>query len=188
VTFSICQIEKIMQKALFSILALLLLSGCFEPLQEIPDEVEGLAPIYGDAAELKNIVTLGPQPINSLFRIYYKDPYIFAGELSKGVHIIDNSDPTDPQKIAFLQIFGNSDVAIKGDLLYANNLNDLVTLDISDINNPVLVNRLEGAFEQVTLDGVFPASFFGFFECPDPDRGVVVGWEERMLERPQCWR
>ena len=72
-------------------------------------------------------------------------------------------------------------------MLYANNLNDLVTLDISDINDIRLVNRLENAFEQEVIDGIFPSGFSGFFECADPEKGIVIGWEERLLTRPQCW-
>ncbi|MEN0006309.1 MAG: hypothetical protein AAF798_19310 [Bacteroidota bacterium] len=177
-----------MKNKLLFLGSLLFLSSCFLEKVDIPEEVEGLAPIYGPATSLRSIETLEPQSIENLFRIYYKDPYIFAGELGRGIHIIDNTDATNPKKIAFLQIAGNSDVAIKGDLLYANNLNDLVVLNISDINNIQLVNRIENAFEGIGISDVFPSEFFGFFECPDPEQGVVIGWERRILTSPQCWR
>lgn len=175
-----------MKKTLWFAVFLTLFSGCFEPKTEIPEEVIGLAPVYGDLSE-NEIKLLDPQPMENLFKIYYKAPYIFAGELSKGIHIIDNTDPTQPEKIAFLKILGNSDIAIKGNLLYANNLSDLVTLDISNINDIKEVHRLEDAFGQLVIDGSFPIAYEGFFECVDPEKGLVIGWEERPLFNPQCW-
>ena len=57
----------------------LLLSGCIEPKTDIPEQVSGLAPIYYDG-DWRNIGAEPPQPIRELFKIYYKDSIIFAGE------------------------------------------------------------------------------------------------------------
>lgn len=73
-------------------------------------------------------------------KIYTKDQYLLVGEIGKGVHIFDNTDPRSPKNLAFLQIPGNVDVAIKGDVIYADNFMDLVTLNtktgkITRVNN-----------------------------------------------------
>ncbi|HMQ47483.1 MAG TPA: hypothetical protein PKA00_03470 [Saprospiraceae bacterium] len=158
---------------------------CERPLAEIPDETVGMAPVYYEG-DWQTIQVLGAQPISRLHKIYYKDGYIFAGETSKGIHIIDNQDPTNPQKIKFIQIIGNSDIAIKGSLLYANNLNDLVVLDISDLEHISVRHRLENAFPQGTL--ITPPNYNGFFECPDPAMGQIQGWVEQTIQKPQCWQ
>jgi len=44
---------------------------------DIPEETIGLAPIYGEESD-KLIQLMDPQPIVSLYKIYYKAPYIYA--------------------------------------------------------------------------------------------------------------
>jgi|AntRauTorckE5430_2_1112549.scaffolds.fasta_scaffold24574_2 hypothetical protein len=167
------------------LLAPLIFAGCFTEPVEIPEETVGLAPVYADG-DWSEIKSQPPQPIVELNKIYYKDSLIFVGESQKGIHIIDNHDPANPERIAFIEIQGNSDISIKGNLLYANNLTDLVVLNISDINNVELVSRVEGVFPQSGT--ALPANYFGFFECPDPAMGNIVGWIEKTLQSPECWR
>ena len=175
-----------MKTRLLFFLLMVSLSSCFERMVEIPEETLGLAPIYGEETD-KLIQIMDPQPIVSLYKIYYKAPYIYAGEAGRGVHIIDNSEPSAPEKIAFLQILGNSDVAIKDNYLYANYENELVTIDISDLDNIEVVSRLENVFDKFVGD-IFPEGYSGFFECVDPTKGTVIGWSEQILIEPQCWK
>jgi len=167
------------------LLAVTFLAGCYTEPVEIPEETVGLAPVYSDG-DWKVIESQPPQPIIALNKIYYKDSLIFVGEAQKGIHVIDNRNSAEPERIAFISIQGNSDISIKGNLLYANNLADLVVLNISDINNVELVSRVEGAFPQ--SGATLPQGYFGFFECPDPALGTIVGWTEKTLQSPECWR
>ena len=57
-------------------------------------------------------------------------------KIDKGIHILDNTTPANPKNVAFIDIPGNMDLAVKGDILYADLYTDLVTLDIS---NPLKV-------------------------------------------------
>ncbi len=171
---------------------LLLLSLCFFGLQctdqdvvNVPDEVMGLAPVYEDD-NTSEITTLAPQSIGQLGKIYYKDSIIFVGEINRGIHIIDNRNPAEPEPIAFLQITGNTDISIKGNILYANNVQDLVAIDISDINDVRVLSRLPNVFPPPTTAP--PEDYVGYFECVDPELGAVAYWEERMLQSPECWR
>lgn len=167
------------------LLATLIFAGCITEPVEIPEETVGLAPVYADG-DWFEIKSQPPRPIVELNKIYYKDSLIFVGEAQKGIHIIDNHDPVNPAPIGFIKIQGNSDISIKGNLLYANNLTDLVVLNISDVNNVELVSRVEGAFPQ--SGATLPANYAGFFECPDPALGNIVGWAEKTLQSPECWR
>lgn len=160
--------------------------GCVWEKVDIPEQVAGLAPIYFEG-DWKAIASEPPRPIERLYKLYYKDGYIFAGESQQGIHIIDNSDPARPVKRGFIRIIGNSDIAIRGNVLYANNLTDLVALDISAIDSVRLLSRVENAFPSLSGSDV-PDDYVGFFECPDPNMGVVVGWSEQILKEPQCWR
>ncbi|MCO6478541.1 MAG: hypothetical protein J5I94_18055 [Phaeodactylibacter sp.] len=163
----------------------LLFTGCIEPSVDIPEQVAGLAPIYYEG-DWRDIGAEPPQPIRELFKIYYKDSIIFAGESLKGIHVIDNTDPFYPETIKFIRIPGNSDIAIKGNTLYANNLSDLVAIDIGNLDDIRVLDRVRNAFPGG--GSPLPDNYFGFFECPDTSMGAVVGWAEKVLERPECWR
>ena len=160
-------------------------AGCLEEPVVIPEETVGLAPIYADG-DWTEIKSESPRPIVELNKIYYKDSLIFVGEVQKGIHVIDNRDPANPERISFIKIEGNSDISIKGNLLYANNLTDLVVLNVSDVSNVTLVSRVEGAFPQ--SGATLPEGYRGFFECPDPAMGNIIGWAEKTLQSPECWR
>lgn len=156
------------------------------PLTEIPDEVAGLAPVYAADGDWNDINSVEPRPIRQLNKIYYKDSLIFVGEAQQGIHIVDNHDPTQPERIGFISLPGNSDIAIKGDVLYANNLTDLVAIDISNLGDVKVLSRVSDAFPNASQE--VPTNYIGFFECPDPEMGSVVGWVEMTLKKPQCWQ
>ncbi|PHI18805.1 hypothetical protein CEQ90_16250 [Lewinellaceae bacterium SD302] len=167
-------------------LGLFIFCGCVEELREIPDETIGMAPIYAVAEAWDEIVATEPRAIEQLGKIYYKDPYIYATERGEGIHVVDNSNPENPTRVAFLQIIGNSDLAIRGNTLYANNVNDLVAIDISNLDSVTVNQRLSGVFSNTGAE--FPENYSGFFECADPEMGTVIGWAETTLVKPQCWR
>ncbi|GAB5554153.1 MAG: hypothetical protein Sapg2KO_37440 [Saprospiraceae bacterium] len=147
---------------------------------------EGVRPIYADFDTWDEIISLPARPIENLGKIYYKAPYIFVNERFKGIHIFDNSDPSQPTPIAFIQIYGSEDIAISGNILYADNYTDLVAIDISDLNNVQVVSRTEDLY---TRSGkAFPEGYSGYFECVEESQGLVVGWEEAELLNPRCLR
>ena len=180
-----------MQSRLFMLSFFLILctTSCelveIENLEEVGIQ-QGVRPIYADLGVWDQIMNLPPQPIENLGKIYYKDPYIFVNERFRGIHVIDNSDPSDPVQIAFIQIYGNEDIAVNGNFLYADNFTDLVTIDISDLYNVKEVSRVKDLYTREVL--AFPEGYSGYFECVDESRGFLVGWEEAELENPRCLR
>ena len=110
-------------------------------------------------------------------KIYIKDGYLFVNEYSKGIHVIDNSDPANPEKIAFYEIMGNVDMAIKGNTLYADSYIDLVAIDITDINNPKEIGRLTNIFPEVVPEG----DMWYPFAMVDNTEGVIIGWEVKSV-------
>lgn len=175
-----------MTQKIISLILLTMLFGCVDKVESVVDvgEVEGLKPIYVAIGEEKDIRTTTPRDIKRLGKIYYKDPLIFVNESNLGVHIFDNTNPANPVNMHFLEIPGCEDIAIKGNYLYADNLTDLVTVDISDLENPVVVNRLENIKPATEED--FPPNYEGYFECVDDTQGIVIGWEEATLDNPKC--
>ncbi len=107
-------------------------------------------PIYMSYEDLRSSFKVaGGEKIIQPGKIYFKDDFIFVNEYQKGIHVIDNADPSNPQIIKFIEIPGNVDMAIKGNLLYADSYVDLLTIDISDINNIKEVDRDTNAFPYV---------------------------------------
>jgi hypothetical protein len=118
-----------------------------------------------------------PIEISQPGKIYFKDDYLFVNEVGKGIHVIDNSDPSNPEKIAFYEIMGNVDMAIKGNILFADSYIDLVAIDITDINNPVETGRLENIFPEVVPEGDtwYP------YAMVDKSKGVIIDWEVKTV-------
>jgi len=88
----------------------------------------------------------GIRPMENTGTIFAYGAYIFVNEFQKGVHIIDNHNPASPQSIGFIDIPGNTHFTIKHDILYANKLEDLLAIDISNIHQPRQVSRLDDMF------------------------------------------
>lgn len=140
-------------------------------------------PLMMSQVEFRNSVDiLPPQPIDESGKIYaYKD-YIFVNDKYRGIHVIDNSNPENPQKISFIEIAGNVDISIKDDILYADSIMDLMIFDISNINGITIVNRLENVLQQY-LTWPVEADIFDW-EGVNNNGTIQVGWEtrtERML-------
>lgn len=155
--------------------------------QEFGDPVEktGLRPVYGTAEDIA-IKTLPAQEICQPGKIYVYGPYLLINELHKGIHIVDNSDPSAPENLSFIRITGNVDMAVNHGYLYADHLSSMAVFDISDPVNVVLVKEVENAFDGQNFN--YPSETGVSFECPDPARGLVIGWEEAVLTDPRCYR
>jgi hypothetical protein len=171
------------------LLALLTTTACeLVEIENLPDVgvQQGVRPIYAALDRWDEIISLPPQPIGNLGKIYYKAPYIYVNERFRGVHVYDNSDPTQPVPVAFIQIFGSEDIAINGNILYADNYTDLAAIDISDIHNVQVVSRVKDLYSREAK--AYPEGFSGYFECVEEDKGFVIGWEEAELLNPKCLR
>lgn len=160
-----------MKKILLFSLVVILFVGCFKNNIE-PYYADGYRPIYQSRSEIEKVVFTTSQPLKSPGKIYIKDGYLFVNESGKGVHVFDNKDPKNPQKIAFYQIPGNMDIAIKGSILYADNGRDLLSIEVTNPKEPKLLNRLKDVFPNQS----FPPFTGVNFECVDDSKGVVVGW------------
>ena len=105
--------------------------------------------------ELRTSIKMLPaQDLENPGKIYVKDNYLFINEVKKGIHIIDNSNPSLPRAISFIQILGNIDIAMKGNILYADSYTDFVALDITNPNTVKEVSRTKEVFSNGQVDGI----------------------------------
>jgi hypothetical protein len=169
---------KTVRNLLITGIVVLVFTGCQE---KVVDRYLVNVPVYMDRNEFKNSVKVtGSTDIVSPGKIYFKDHTIFINESLKGIHVIDNSDPSSPVFVSFIEIPGNVDMAIKDSILYADSFIDLVALNIGDIHNIREVGR---------VDSIFPYSLPPLLEdnglptaTVDANAGIVVGWETKEVE------
>ncbi len=143
-------------------------------------------PVYMSVQELTDVKTMPSKALEEPGKIYFYNNYIFVNERNKGIHIIDNSDPAAPNNIAFINIPGNNDMAVQGNYLYADNGDDLITLDISNPTSATLVDRKTDAFPQLYQydEGLLvyydEEEVSEVVDCND-NGGRFTGWQENVL-------
>jgi len=142
----------------------------------------GKVPVYIPFSELNEISSQSPQDVVQSGPIYLVGDFFFMVELGKGIHVFNISDDETENSLAFIKIPAITDFTIDGNFLYADSWKDLVTLDISDIYNVVLLSRTDDVFDPF----LFPPQFNGPFECVDESKGAVIGWMDKELENVFC--
>lgn len=141
-------------------------------------------PITITSAELRaSVEVLPPQSIVESGKIYAYQQYIFVNDVDKGVHVIDNRNPSQPTIVNFLKIPLNRDVSVKGNYLYADSGRDLVVFDISQITNIQMIGHVEDVIENYQ-SASYPEDV-NFFDWSGYDNydDIIVGWDIRVERR-----
>jgi hypothetical protein len=159
---------SILSGSFVALLFSIVFSGCLKDTCKRSRTYTWLEPLYKTSAEVRaNIKSNPAREIQNPGKIFIIGNYIFLNEIDKGIHVIDNRNPSSPKNIAFIDIPGNIDLAVKGNTLYADLYTDLVTLDIS---NPLDVVK------KSIVDGVFPGRTYGpLYLSGDADQ-IVCDW------------
>jgi hypothetical protein len=97
----------------------------------------------------------------------------------KGIHVFDNTYPASPVNKTFIEVPGNVDIAIKGDVLYADSYIDMVAIDISNLAAIKEVGRVEKVLPYTIppYDEKYPVAFV------DQEKGVVKSWEIKEVRQ-----
>lgn len=134
------------------------------------------SPILMTREQLNSSVRFeAPQKMSNPGKIYLKGSALYIVEKFKGIHVVNNSDRANPQKIGFIQVPGCVDLAIKGSNLYVDNAVDLVTIDISRISELKVTERISNVFpELVPPDIEYVPSMYS--KDNRPDGTVIIAW------------
>ncbi len=169
-----------MKKNLFSVLFTLLCIGTGILLSSSEPVVYGdYTPVYMERSEMENAVKIeAAQPLHKTGKIYLYGQYILVNEKYKGIHVIDNSNPEAPINLAFLHIDGCIDMAMKDNILYADNAIDLIALKTTDNFASIQVtDRIVNIFpETESPDGYWSPYYINQFR---PDNGILVAWKKK---------
>jgi hypothetical protein len=153
----------------FTTVLLFLQQGCVKDVCTKTHTYTYFQPVYKTTAEVRaNIKSNVPKPVFNTGKIYIKGNYIFLNELNKGIHVIDNTNPVMPKNIAFIDIPGNVDIAVKGNTMYADFYTDLVAMDIS---NPLNISVIK------FVNNIFPERYYYGYN-PDSSK-VICDWVKK---------
>lgn len=161
-------------KPLMAVLVIALLSSC-EKKTEFAEYLVARPLIMTKADFITSVDILPPQPIEESGKIYTYQDMIFINDKYEGIHVIDNSNPASPQKVAYISLAGTVDISIKDDVLYADSIRDLVLFDISDISNIQEISRMENVLQDNVI-WPFDADIIEWVEY-DYENELIVGWE-----------
>lgn len=167
------------------LLGILLLVGCSSQIEEtVTYKIN--EPIFMPVSQFRSSVKIsGPQKsIDKQGKIAFFKGYIYLSEPEKGIHIIDNTNPSNPTLVGFIELLGNVDLAIKDDVLYADSYIDMVWFDISEPANPKLLGREDEVFP-TALPETGNIYFYEYSEAMKRENGIVVGW--RLTEKTETY-
>ena len=122
-------------------------------------------------------VTSEAKPISKEGKICYYEGFLYISEPEVGIHIIDDQNPASPKNAGFIELLGNTDVAIRNGILYADSYVDLVWFDISDPSSPAELGRAEDMFPNAlpSTDNVYGCDWEKMNE--QKETSIIVGWE-----------
>lgn len=162
---------KAESKIILTAIILFSFSSCMK--DKITRTYQISTPVYEVLTKIRQSIKSQPAAaIANTGKITVIGNYIFLSEPNKGIHVIDNSIPSSPKNVSFINIPGNNDIAVAGNTLYADAYGDLVTFDIS---NPLNVSAKNFAIN------VFPDNAYYYLgNTTNPDSiNVIVGWVTR---------
>jgi hypothetical protein len=140
------------------LLVLILFPSCFK--DTITNTYRVVQPTYTSRSSvLAHINGMASRPVANPGKIFVQGNLIYLNEIDKGIHIIDNSNPSRPQPIAFLSIPGNENLAVNGNMLYADMYQDLLSIDVSDPRHVQVASTLYNLFSGRAYAYPFPTTF-----------------------------
>lgn len=136
-----------------------------------PDYYGDYKPVFMERAELERSVKYADEPreMTDPGKLWISGSDIFVVERYKGIHIIDNANPSSPYPKAYIVAPGCIDIAVKGNIIYLDNAVDFVAFDLASGR---VTERMRNFFPE-------PASPSGdrYSTWDRPQDLILVGWK-----------
>ena len=160
--------KKFNQSLLFISIVTFFFSSCLKDIGTKHYKI--YTPIIETMSSLKaKVKSTSPISVTNAGKLFVIGNNVFLNEKEKGIHFIDNTNPANPINKAFIVIPGNTDLFVKGNILYANCYTDLLAIDISNYN---LINTTK------SIDDIF--SDVRFINGYNVSTGnAITGWIEK---------
>lgn len=164
--------KKLINIFTFPFLMLLCFSfnGCLKDTCQNTTTFTQWTPVYKSDTEMRQTPQYQTaRTLKNPGKIYFYKQFMLINEEKEGIHVIDNSNVQAPQNVGFITIAGNVDLAVKGDILYADSYMDLLAIDISNVFQPKMVKSTQD---------VFASKFWR-----DPQRGWLVDYKAEKITK-----
>lgn len=103
--------------------------------------------VYGDIDSLRNTPLVGAsRNIGNSGKIFVGEDFLLIGEKDQGIHVFDNTNTSAPVPVGFINLPYTEEFYVEGDIIYAESHYDFLKINIADIYNPKLMDRVEYAF------------------------------------------
>jgi hypothetical protein len=165
--------KKLFRFLLFGVtaVALFAMQGCMK--DSCRRTYKFYQPIYKSLTQVRaEMKSTAPQELEKTGKLNVFGNYIFLNEVGKGIHVIDNSNPSAPKNIGFINIPNNVDLAVKGSYLYADSYSDIIVFDISNPTNVLPVKFMNNVIKEKNV------YWWGNTASADSVQ-VVIGYNER---------
>ena len=135
------------QKYYILIVIAFLFSACTKDRGTISLTYNKGTAVYGDINEVRSLPLLAsPRNIDNPGKIFIGEDFILIGEENEGIHVYDNTNPSSPVNISFIQLPFTKEFYVDNDIIYAESHYDFLKIDLSNISMPTLIDRVEYAF------------------------------------------
>lgn len=140
-----------------------------------PNNPVNYEPILMSRTDMEASVKLGEaRAIISPGKIWIFNDVIFLIEQYKGIHVIDNSNPSVTKTVAFIQIDGCTDITMKGDIIYANNAVDMIGIKgNNDLSGIEVISRNRNMLPEIASPE--PWGDWYFYDKL-PQNTIIVRW------------
>jgi len=174
-----------MHKIILFFLSVIILASCTRVENK---QVITWVPVYISASEYSQISSQPPTAIINGGKIALFNNKLFMVEQGQGIHVVNYTNPALPVKERFIKVPGCYEVSMKNGYLIANNGPDLVSLDISNADSVVVVNRLTNVFKSLQESNSIPPNAVSgdYFECVDISKGIISKWIQKLTDQPKC--
>lgn len=130
----------------------LILTSCKDEQETRTYYIKKQVPMKVSSLRAIEVLSSSPQKLEVPGKIYVYGDYLFINESLNGIHVVDNSNPSSPRFINFINVPGNADMAVNDNVLYADSYVDLLAFDISDPLRIRLIKRVEDVFPALYID------------------------------------
>lgn len=172
------------------LLPALVLTSCLEETCDAQLTFIGYEPVVVSEVEFR-VDIAATDPLAEVCEpsgFYIYDQYLMVVDRNKGLHIIDNSEPTAPNPVSFLPVGGAVGLAVRNNILYINNYTDLLAFDLSSPRAPQMISRTEDVFQpygiftndlgnQGLIVDYIETEQVRFIDCTDPRGRSNVFWD-----------
>jgi len=172
---------KITHFNLFMLIAVLIsLNSCKDKFTKT---YQANIPIYMDYDEWRNqdLTMQAAKTVENPGKLWIKDQYLFINEPMKGVHVFNNSIPSNPINIGFIPVISSLDIAVKGNVLFVDSYTDIISFDITNPEAITMICRTNDVFKN---DKIQTSQGYNF-NIPaielNASNGVIIGWEQQEV-------